>query len=88
MKHHMTDSRMNNAIVHESELISDTLCNGCLCLEVRTKRKRRKFEDVFEEKYFCSKKRCYVIPKAIKDCKLRCMTVPHVDMPKFNRAGL
>jgi hypothetical protein len=82
MKNDLTDSRMSNAIVHESPRIAGTLCNGCLCLEVLTEKRRRDTR----EKYYCAKKRCYVLPKAIKDCKSRRMELPHVDVSlKFNR---
>lgn len=80
MKNNLTDSRMTNATVHESPKIADTLCNNCLCLEVLTEKRKRGQR----EKYYCAKKRCYVLPKAIKDCKSRCMELPHVDNPRFN----
>lgn len=83
MRHQMTDSRMTNATIHESPRISGDFCNGCLCLEVLTERRKKKEP---KEKYYCTKRRCYVIPKAVKECKSRCLTVPKVDMPnKFNR---
>lgn len=72
---------MSNAIIHLSEAIDGTLCNGCLCLEVLIERRKRGER----EKYYCTRKRCYVIPKAIKDCKSRCMELPKVDKPRFNR---
>ena len=82
MKHRLTDSRMSTAIIHESERIADTLCNGCLCLEVLTEKRKRGQR----EKYYCTRRRCYVLPKAIKECKTRSISVPHVDMSKrFNR---
>ena len=81
MKHNLTDARMVNATVHESEQIADTLCNGCLCVEVLTEKSRRGQR----EKYYCTRKRCYVIPKAIKECKSRCMSVPKVKHPTFNK---
>lgn len=81
MKHNLTDSRIMNATIHESPRIEGTLCNGCLCLEVLTEKSRR----AEREKYFCTRKRCYVIPKAMKECKTRCMSVPKVSAPKFNQ---
>ena len=82
MKNQLTDNRMSNATIHESQRIAETLCNGCLCLEVLTERSKRKDS----EKYWCTRKRCYVLPKAIKECKSRCMSTPKVDMSKrFNR---
>lgn len=82
MKRQMTDSRMVNSTIHESPLISGDFCNGCLCLEVLTEKRK----SGTREKYYCAKKRCYVIPKAVKECKSRCLTVPKVDSQvKFNR---
>lgn len=82
MKQHMTDNRMTNATIHESSVIADTLCNGCLCLEVLMEKHKRGQR----EKYYCTRKRCYVLPKAIKECKSRCMSTPKVDMSeRFNR---
>lgn len=82
MKSQMTDSRMTKSTIHESPRISGEACNGCLCLEVLTERRKKKEP---KEKYYCTKRRCYVIPKAVKDCKSRCLTTPKVDMAKFNR---
>lgn len=69
--------------VRESPKIEGTLCNGCLCVEVLIE-KRKHGE---REKYYCTKKRCYVVPKAIKECKSRRMTLPKVDVSvNFNRS--
>jgi hypothetical protein len=78
----MTDNRMSSATIHESQKIADTLCNGCLCLEVLIE--RRRYDE--REKYWCSKNRCYVLPKAMKECRSRCMKTPKVDARvNFNR---
>lgn len=52
--------------LHESELIADCLCNGCLRLEVLTKRRGRDET----EHYYCKKaKHGYFDPRKVKECK-------------------
>lgn len=62
----MTDykPRRIDTIIHESQLIGGSLCNGCMCLEVI--KKRHKMAD--DERYYCRHRKGYFNPKEITEC--------------------
>ena len=80
MKHNLTDSRMVDVCVHESESIADTLCNGCLCLEVRVERRKRGER----EKYWCQHQRGYFNTHAVTECDRRITHLEKQPSLKFN----
>ena len=80
MKHNLTDSRMVDVCVHESESIADTQCQGCLCLEVRVERRKR----TEREKYWCQHQRGYFDPHAMDECERRITKLEKQPSLKFN----
>lgn len=59
------DPQYSERFVHESHRIAHTMCNGCLCVEVLTKRKG----GVNYETYYCRHRHGYFDPRDVTECE-------------------